>query len=148
MKSCKVIVTSDDGKVLTTRDLPHEVHAAPNTSSRDKSNAKRALSLLCDYQTKADMSEDELRRFASAKRMVRKRNFARAKAVLSSPRPACAESLNLLGVIHESLKEFDAARKCYGDAGLADKDCTAAQMNARRIYELHTFGHSDIPLYL
>lgn len=141
MKRCNLLVTNDEGQVLTQRSWPHEANGK-------NANAERAVSLLWDYQTRAEMNEDESHRFASAKRMLRKRRFSRAKAILISPRPTCAESFNLLGLIHEALGEFNDARKCYGEASTIERDCTAAQMNARRLYELYTFGHSDIPLYL
>ena len=107
-----------------------------------------AVSELWDGQTRADMDAPELDRYVMARKLVRKQRFANAKVILSSPVPKHAESFNLLGVIHESLGDFNNARQCYGKAASLDGDCWAAQMNARRVFELHTFGRSRIPMYL
>jgi CheY-like chemotaxis protein len=53
-----------------------------------------------------------------------------------------AEYFNLLGILYEAQHKWRLARKCYGKAIAADKTYEPAQANMRRIYELHTFGHS------
>ena len=131
---------------ITSEDLP----SSPEQPERDvcSRKLKDAVASLWDRETRSEIEEEELNRFASAKRLIRKRQFERAKAVLQFPHPVSAESLNVLGIIHELLKDFNSARSCYGQARSVDKNCMAAQMNGRRIYELHTFGKSAIPVYL
>ena len=55
-----------------------------------------------------------------------------------------AAYFNLLGVIYEVRRQHRLARKFYGKAIAADKDYGPAQMNMRRIYELYTFGRSQV----
>jgi DNA-binding response OmpR family regulator len=59
-----------------------------------------------------------------------------------------AEYFNLLGVLYEAQRKWRLAQKCYGRAIAADKRYEPAQINMRRIYELNTFGRSDLPAML
>lgn len=144
--NCAFILIDKEGQITSERFSHSIVETQQTELSRRR--LKDAVSQLWDYQTRAEMDGPELDRYAIAKRLVRKQRFASAKVVLSSPEPKHAESFNLLGLIHESFGNFDDARKCYGRASTLDKECWAPQMNARRIYELHTFGRSRIPMYL
>ncbi len=109
---------------------------------------KAAVSLLWDGQTRSKMDDAELDRYATAKRLIRKKRFERARKILATPEPSHPESLNLLGVAYEALGDHNSARQCYGRAFSADRDCWAASMNFRRIYELEVLGNSTIPMYL
>jgi len=59
-----------------------------------------------------------------------------------------AACLNILGVIAEKRREWNHARRMYGRAIAADRYYLPAQQNMRRLYELHTFGHSTEPVAL
>ncbi|MSS71166.1 MAG: response regulator [Candidatus Latescibacteria bacterium] len=50
---------------------------------------------------------------------------------------------NLLGVLHEMEGNERLARKFYGKAIAAKGTYEPAQKNMQRLYELHTYGHSD-----
>jgi len=56
--------------------------------------------------------------------------------------------LNLLGVIHEARGEWKPALRCVGKALRRDRQYAPAQQNIRRLYELYTFGHSDVKMAL
>lgn len=59
-----------------------------------------------------------------------------------------AAYLNLLGVACEVRREWKVAKRCYGVAISVGPHYEPAQRNMRRIYELYTFGRSDITLDL
>lgn len=132
----------------TRKPLSSKVAVEDVELDNDLNASRKEISLLWGEQTRYEMDESELARLGLAKRLIRKRQFARAKAVLQFPCPTSSESLNVLGIIHEALKEFDSARECYGQARSKDKNCQAARLNGQRIYELHLFGRSAIPVYL
>ncbi|HLX59779.1 MAG TPA: tetratricopeptide repeat protein [Planctomycetota bacterium] len=137
-----MLVTAVDKRTDSTK-------AATRVEVRLGSEAlKDAVFELWDCQTREEMAPLELDRYVTARKLVRKQRFENAKVVLSSPAPKHAESLNLLGVIYEALGDFNNARQCYGKAASLNGECWAAQMNARRVYELHLFGRSRIPMYL
>ena len=125
-----------------TTDCEHSVLNAQNADRRG------AVSELWDCETRSEMEAPELRRFSVARKLFRAGVVECAREALGTPEPKYAESFNLLGVIHESLGNFDEARKCYGKARSLDKNYLAAQENGCRIYELFAFGHSAIPMYL
>ena len=75
-----------------------------------------------------------LAEFESAERMLIR--------VADQPAKHTAEYFNLLGVLYEAQRNWRLARKCSGKAMRANKGSEPAQANLRRIYELHTFGHS------
>jgi hypothetical protein len=52
--------------------------------------------------------------------------------------------LNLLGVINEARGAISIARRFYGVAICSDPSYQPAQMNMRRLYELDTFGHTNL----
>jgi hypothetical protein len=124
--------------IPTTTSIPA---TAPHYSPKD------TVARLWDCQTRAEMTGREQEQYGAAKRFFRECQFTCAKEVLASSTLQHAEALNLLGLVHESLKEFEPARKCYGKAVLTDKHYLAAEMNLGRMYELHTFGRSSIPMY-
>lgn len=55
---------------------------------------------------------------------------------------------NLLGVLYELRGQARLARKMYAMAIGAGKDYRPAEQNIRRIYELSTFGRTDVPVAL
>jgi DNA-binding response OmpR family regulator len=59
-----------------------------------------------------------------------------------------AEYFNLLGVLYEAQRKWRLARKCYGRAMTSANGHEPAQLNMRRLYELHTFGKSSQPVVL
>jgi CheY-like chemotaxis protein len=59
-----------------------------------------------------------------------------------------AEYFNLLGILYESQRQWRLARKCYGRAIATEGKYQPAQLNMRRLYELHTFGKSSLPVEL
>jgi CheY-like chemotaxis protein len=59
-----------------------------------------------------------------------------------------APYFNLLGVLYETQRNWRLARKFYGKAMRADRECAAAKQNMRRLYELDTFGRSKVPITL
>lgn len=56
-----------------------------------------------------------------------------------------ASYYNLLGILYEIRGEQRLARKMYSKAMGADPKYHPAEQNMRRIYELSTFGRTDIP---
>jgi tetratricopeptide (TPR) repeat protein len=56
--------------------------------------------------------------------------------------------LNLLGVVCEARREWEAARRFYGVALSIDPAYPPAQHNLQRFYELRTFGRSGQPVAL
>jgi len=56
--------------------------------------------------------------------------------------------LNLLGVIFEIRKDLLTARRFYCLANCVDADYSPARQNARRIYELLTFGSTTVAVSL
>jgi DNA-binding NtrC family response regulator len=59
-----------------------------------------------------------------------------------------AEYFNLLGVLYEVQRKWRLARKCYGRAISSDGQFEPSQANMRRLYELHTYGKSSLPILL
>jgi hypothetical protein len=57
-----------------------------------------------------------------------------------------AACLNLIGVIHEMRRQWKSAKRYYGRAIHADRHFDPAQQNMRRMYELETFGRTELPL--
>lgn len=52
--------------------------------------------------------------------------------------------LNLLGIVHQGRRQWKHARRFFGKAMKANY--APAEQNLRRIYELHTFGNTALPL--
>jgi tetratricopeptide (TPR) repeat protein len=59
-----------------------------------------------------------------------------------------ASFLNLLGIVHQARRQWKQARRFYGKAMKADRSYAPAEQNMRRLYELHTFGRTDLPIAL
>ena len=59
-----------------------------------------------------------------------------------------AAFLNLIGAICEGHNQWRRARKFYGRAMRANRAFEPAQLNLRRLYELHTFGGCQQPVEL
>jgi CheY-like chemotaxis protein len=78
---------------------------------------------------------------------MRTADFSSAEMLLTKAAEAreqqSAEYFNLLGVLYEAQRKWRLARKCYGKAVAADRKYEPAQLNMRRLYELHTFGRSS-----
>jgi DNA-binding response OmpR family regulator len=78
---------------------------------------------------------------------MREADFTSAESLLTQAADArdqqSAEYFNLLGVLYEAQRKWRLARKCYGKAIAADHDYEPSQLNMRRLYELHSFGHSS-----
>jgi len=74
-------------------------------------------------------------------------DFTSAESLLSKAAEAReqqnAEYFNLLGVLYEVQRKWRLARKCYGKAIAADRKYQPAQLNMKRLYELHSFGRSS-----
>lgn len=150
MANFTLVITDDEGNLISAEPINRS-----STTGKKRSGAglvvrsmKAAASLLWDGQTRTKMDDAELDRYATAKRLIRKKRFESARKIMATPEPKHPESLNLLGVVHEALGDNDNARRCYGRAFSTDRDCWAARMNGRRIYELDVFGSSTIPMYL
>jgi len=107
-------------------DLPPNVHLdIPGGYERVLDRIRRALAT-------ADLAEAETLLETAAKQ----RN------------QHAAEYFNLLGVLYETQRKWRLARKCYGRAMATDHEHEPAQLNMRRLYELHTFGKSSQPVVL
>jgi tetratricopeptide (TPR) repeat protein len=59
-----------------------------------------------------------------------------------------AKVLNLLGIVYQARRQWKQARRFYGRAMKADRNYAPAEQNLRRLYELHTFGRTDLPIAL
>lgn len=59
-----------------------------------------------------------------------------------------ARYFNLLGVLYEVQHQWTLARKFYGKAMHADKHYQPAEINLRRLYELFTFGRTEVRVAL
>jgi tetratricopeptide (TPR) repeat protein len=59
-----------------------------------------------------------------------------------------ASVLNLFGIIHEARRQWKQARRFYGKATVVDPNYAPAEQNLRRLYELHAFGRTDLPILL
>ncbi len=55
---------------------------------------------------------------------------------------------NLRGILYEIAGDYDAAKRCYGEAIRLDSRHEGAQQNMRRLYELFNFGSSQEALHL
>jgi DNA-binding response OmpR family regulator len=121
-------------KPITPDDLRETVRSVLNEPELDAPSG--VPSKPGDY-------EDAVGRIRRALRLA---DFANAESLLAkvADRPAkhTAEYFNLLGVLYEAQHKWRLARKCYGKAMRANKGFQPAQANMRRLYELHTFGHS------
>jgi DNA-binding NtrC family response regulator len=87
----------------------------------------------------------------TAQRLLNLRDFARAQKHLVRAlelNDKSAEAFNLAGVLFEMKKDYDRARKYYGQAIKLDKRYEPAQQNMRRIFELFHFGSSKEPVAL
>ena len=74
-----------------------------------------------------------------------------AEMAITSDRQAAmndAAFLNLLGIVRQAKGQWKEARRCYGKAIKADRHYTPAEQNLRRVYELHTFGRTDLEISL
>jgi DNA-binding response OmpR family regulator len=81
------------------------------------------------------------------RRSMREADFTSAESLLTQAAEArdqqSAAYFNLLGVLYEAQRKWRLARKCYGKAIAADREYEPSQLNMRRLYELHSFGHSS-----
>jgi hypothetical protein len=59
-----------------------------------------------------------------------------------------ASVLNLLGIVHQARQQWKQARRFFGKAMVADRNYAPAEQNLRRLYELHTFGRTNLPILL
>jgi tetratricopeptide (TPR) repeat protein len=74
-----------------------------------------------------------------------------AETMLAADRPIAmndAAFLNLLGIVHQAKGQWKEARRYYGKAMKADPHYAPAEQNLRRVYELHTFGRTDLEISL
>lgn len=73
-----------------------------------------------------------------------------AGALASNPAATIgdAASLNLIGVVCQARGQWRRARRFYGKAMRADRSYAPAEQNMRRIYELFTFGTTNLPIAL
>ncbi len=86
-----------------------------------------------------------------AKHAINRRHFGDAEALLRqaiSLNPRSAETLNLMGVLHESRGEHDASYHAYQAALKADRKFEPAHRNMQRHYERFTFGRTNLPIDL
>ncbi len=87
----------------------------------------------------------------AAKRLLNLQEFAKAKEHLIRAlelNTDSAEAFNLAGVLFEMQKDFDRAKKYYGQAIKIDRHYEPAQQNMRRLFELFHFGSSEEPFNL
>src|SRR5256885_11647514 len=59
-----------------------------------------------------------------------------------------AVRLNLLGIVFQARGQWRRARRFYGKAMRADRSYLPAEQNMRRLYELDTFGATNLPIAL
>lgn len=59
-----------------------------------------------------------------------------------------APYFNLLGVLYETQRQWRLAKKFYGRAMRSDRKYEPAEQNMRRMYELETFGKTELPVAL
>jgi DNA-binding response OmpR family regulator len=79
------------------------------------------------------------------RKSLRLANYTDAEALLMKAADLAhrdAAYFNLLGVLYESQRKWNLAKKFYGKAIAFSKDYEPAQKNMRRIYELERFGKS------
>ncbi len=84
-----------------------------------------------------------------AKRALNGRQFDEAALFLRRAidlDPRSAEAHNLMGVLHETRREFAESYASYKAALKADRGYGPAQNNMRRHYERRAFGRSDLAL--
>lgn len=87
----------------------------------------------------------------TAKRLINLQDFTGAKTHIIRAlelNTGSAEAFNLAGVFHEMRKDYDTAKKYYGQAIKIDKNFEPAQQNMRRIFDLFNFGSSEEPFNL
>lgn len=81
------------------------------------------------------------------RKSMRQADFTSAESLLTKAAETreqqTAEYFNLLGVLYEAQRKWRLARKCYGKSIAADHKYEPAQLNIRRLYELHSFGRSS-----
>jgi two-component system sensor histidine kinase KdpD len=75
---------------------------------------------------------------------------AAAAALASAPQLTArsAECLNLIGVVRQARHDWAGARRYYSKAIRADRHYAPADQNLRRLYELQTFGSTNLPIAL
>jgi len=75
---------------------------------------------------------------------------AAARTLASAPKLSSrsAECLNLIGVVRQARHDWAGARRYYGKAIRADRHYAPAEQNIRRLYELETFGSTNLPIAL
>src|SRR4051812_37655550 len=75
-------------------------------------------------------------------------NWDHAAETLSRNPKAMSRSaayLNLIGVVCQARRQWRRARRFYGKAMRCDRSYAPAEQNMRRIYELFTFGVTNLP---
>src|SRR4051794_29279298 len=110
------------------------VRTSPQVIRRAESNAPRKLQVLRDAllaicEGKWDQAENTL-------------------TIDGATTPHDAALLNLLGVICQGRREWKQARRFFGKAMRANRRYTPAEQNMRRLYELSTFGRTELPVAL
>jgi len=75
---------------------------------------------------------------------------AAARALTSAPTMTArsAECLNLIGVVRQARHDWAGARQYYAKSIRADRQYAPAEQNIRRLYELETFGSTNLPIAL
>jgi FixJ family two-component response regulator len=106
--------------------------------------------VLLRHQPETEAAKDEPPNFnlsiRRAKRAINLQDFPTARKHLADALESIPNSpvaFNLAGVMHEIQKDYDQAKRCYGQAIRLDKDFEPAQQNMRRIFELFNFGSSE-----
>jgi uncharacterized protein HemY len=72
----------------------------------------------------------------------------KALTIDGATEPCDAVFLNLLGIVCQGRHEWKQAKRFFGRAMRAKDGCLPAEQNLRRLYELETFGKTDLALVL
>lgn len=113
----------------------------------DRTSLLAMVNSLWDAQPgKSELIDDQFEQLVNARQAFRAGDMFLACTLLRDVK--CSEAFNLGGVVREALGDHAGARKMYQRALKVDRDCSAAEMNLRRSYELWQFGRSEIPFVL
>jgi hypothetical protein len=72
----------------------------------------------------------------------------KALTIDGATEPCDAVFLNLLGIVCQGRHEWKQAKRFYGRAMRSGESFTPAEQNLRRLYELETFGKTELGLVL
>jgi Flp pilus assembly protein TadD len=111
---------------------------------RDDAPSRRPQASIAQAKDLAQQRRALLESICLALRADRKTDAAALIALAVQVLRRDAALLNLEGVLYELRRQWKQARRSYGKAIRADRHYAPAQQNMRRLYELYTFGWSDL----